>query len=233
VTAERPESRAEVQAAGSFLAELEMIDFVPTVDKLLRRDFHRAVQGVELVTVVDPLNRIALRQELFALGDGNSARADQFIRDREGRALRAHREVATENARTFRDALRRPELKRLRHSLAAFREHFRSQDETMLREVAEQHNVELSAPAVRRILGAPDRYPVVSAFLLAQWHLTWVAASQAEGPASDKRDDLRHVIESATSDLFVTADGNLARLARTLSPYRPVMDWRDFAGRLR
>jgi hypothetical protein len=234
VTAERPESRAEVQAAGSFLAELEVIDFNPTVDNLLRRDFHRAVTGLELVTVVDPLSRVSLRQELFALGAGNSARADLFIRDREDRTLLAHREVAEGNARAFRDLLttRDPALRRLRRSFAAFREHFRSNDDAMLRDVAKQHNVELTAPAVRAIVSAPERYPVVSTFLLVQWHLAWVVASQGAPPAIDKRDDLRHLIESATSDLFVTADGDLERVAPEISPYRPVMGWRDFAGRL-
>jgi hypothetical protein len=72
---------------------------------------------------------------------------------------------------------------------------------------------------------------VVSTVMSVQWHLTWVA-SQGARPAVDKRDDFRHLIESATSDLFVTADADLEGWARNLSPYRPVIGWSDFAGRL-
>lgn len=54
ILATRPGSQEEVQAAGAFLADLEEIEYLPPVESLLARDFHRAARKVEIITTLGP-----------------------------------------------------------------------------------------------------------------------------------------------------------------------------------
>jgi len=59
--------------------------------------------------------------------------------------------------------------------------------------------------------------------------MLFVAVMHGVDPAEDAQDDLRHLIESARCDLFVTADGKLLRRVSLLSPSRPGQSWEDFS----
>jgi hypothetical protein len=69
---------------------------------------------------------------------------------------------------------------------------------------------------------------VLTTYLNCEWHLLFVAVVQGVDPGDDAQDDLRHLIESARCDVFVTVDGTLLRRASVLSPCRPSQSWEDF-----
>lgn len=220
----RQETRADVRSAASFLADLTEIDYVPKLDRLIFAELNRAATGVEIVTVTRPFERLQIRQELYALARGDGVRAARFITEREQRAMSVHRDVAVANAATFQTLFTRdPSVRKRCKTVDGFRREFGHLAIDILRELTRQQRLKTLTGTLQVVLRDPDRFPLLSTWLNAQWYEAWISASTGSAPAADKRDDFRHLVESATSDVFVTAEVNLLRRAAELSPYRQAM----------
>jgi hypothetical protein len=90
----------------------------------------------------------------------------------------------------------------------------------------------IPAVIVRRIVGHPADYPVLSTWLNCMMHLTWIAGRNGTSPSPGRFDDYRHIIESATCGLFVSHDTTLLDVAPKLSPFRPPEGWGLWKARL-
>ena len=72
-----------VKDAFAFLLDIECAEFLPAVEARMDAEIHLANTGIPLVTVVNPLNQVATKQELWKLARGSSDNACQFISKRE------------------------------------------------------------------------------------------------------------------------------------------------------
>ncbi len=82
--------------------------------------------------------------------------------------------------------------------------------------------IKASATICARIVARPFEFPALTAWLYAQWYMGWVAV---RGDVPGKLDDLRHLVESARCDAFVTDDGDLVKVAPKISPSRECWPW--------
>jgi hypothetical protein len=99
----RREHQPVVIAACRFLSGIRWIEFQPTVQAIVRAEFHRAMTGLELVTVLSPANHLLTRQELTTIAMGpTTADALQFIESREGRVRLHHPQLAAANMKSIR-----------------------------------------------------------------------------------------------------------------------------------
>lgn len=99
----------------------------------------------------------------------------------------------------------------------------------VLKQLTAQHGFRVRDSTYTTVLRSPEEYPVLTTYLNCQWHMLFVAVMHGVDAADDAQDDLRHLIESARSDLFVTADRKLLRRVSALSPSRPGQSWEDFS----
>lgn len=230
----KPEHRCAVSAACRFLSEIRRVEIQPDIHAIVRADFHRAVTGLELVTVLGPEDQLLTRQELMTMAEGRTtAAALPFIENREARARLHHPQLATANMRSIRSALARNALARkLCKTFQGFRQYMSLTAPPLFRRLALGQRVRVTEPGIRLILADLGKFPVVSTWLNAQWYMMWVSAKDRNVPARDKLDDFRHLTESARCDVFVTDDRGFVKRAHNISPFRPTISWDDLHARL-
>ena len=230
----RPARRPAVSAACRFLSAIQRLEFQPDIHAIVRADFHRAVTGLELVTVLSPANQLLTRQEIVMMAAGRTAAAAlPFIEKRESRTRLYHPQTALANMRSIRSALDGNALaRRLCRTFQGFRQYMSLTAPPMLRRLASGQRVRVTEPGIRLILADHERFPVVTTWLNAQWYLMWVSTMYQNVPARDKLDDFRHLTESARCDVFVTAERGLLKRAHDIRPFRPTISWDDLRARL-
>src|SRR5437016_5660916 len=74
---------SEVRSACGFLAEIQQIEFLPTLEASIAAEFDQATLAVPIITVLDPINQAAARLALAQLARGDAKEAATFIARRE------------------------------------------------------------------------------------------------------------------------------------------------------
>ncbi len=222
----------DVKTTCNFLAEVSEIEFQPALLRLIEAELHLAETRIPLLTALEPLNQVSTRLELRRLARGDAAGATQFISQREARVETLRQEIAFNNRNLLQGQLSEDrESKARRRTFAGFKEQVNNLGLgiDVLRQMSAQHGFGIRDSTYRTILRTPEEFPVLTTYLNCQWHMLFVAVMHGVDPAEDAQDDLRHLIESARCDLFVTADGKLLRRVSLLSPSRPGQSWEDFS----
>ena len=218
-------SLSDVRAACSFLVEIKQVEYLPPLQAMIAAEFDEAMTGVPIITVLTQLNRTATRLELARLACGYGEQAAAFIARREADIQENQPNIARTNTKL---------LRRLRgvQTFDEFRSTLRHTGAAALMDLAKRQRIPVRPAALSRVSTRPDDFPVLTAWLNAQWHLAWVAAHHRRVPASDKLDDFRHLLESARCDAFVTEEGKLLKVGSAISPWRPCLAWDDLRARL-
>jgi len=222
----------DVKATCDFLADVNQIEYQPALLRLIESELHLAETRIPLLTALAPLNQVSTRLELRRLARGDAARATQFISQRETRVETLRQEIAFENRSLLQGQLPEDrESKARRQTFDGFREQVNKLGlgVDVLKQLTAQHGFSVRDSTYRTILRSRGEYPVLTTYLNCQWHMLFVAVIQGVDPADDAQDDLRHLIESARCDLFVTADRKLLGRVSLLSPSRPGQSWEDFS----
>jgi len=210
-----------VRRAFEYLGQLERVEYLPSVNEMLRAEFDHAWLGVPIITVLGCMNQVSTKLEIAWLARGYADRAAEFIARREAGVRAVHQGSALANMRQL--ARRRRE-----RTFEGFRRRAATAARALLQDLARSQGVRHAGAVVERILGAPSRFPAVSTWLNVQLYLSFIAAAHKAIPSPDKRDDFRHLVESAQCAQFVTDDGDLLEYAKELSPYRPGVSWQAF-----
>jgi hypothetical protein len=214
-----------VRRAFEYLGQIERVEYLPSVNEMLRAEFDHARLGVPIITVIGRMNQVSTKLEIARLARGYSDRAAEFIARREAGVVAIHHGSALANIR---------QLARLRRekTFEDFRRRVAPATRALVLDLARSHSVRHPEVLVERILGTPSRFPAVSTWLSVQLYLSFVAVVHGTPPALDKRDDFRHLVESPQCGYFVTNDAQLLGYAKRLSAYRPSVSWDEFARRL-
>jgi hypothetical protein len=207
----------QVREACRFLSEAEQIEHLPTLEELICAEFDQAALGVPIVTVRGGLNHVAAQLALARLARGDAQEAAAFIARREASIRVVTPQISQEN-RTRLRALRKV------RTFPIFRQRLWPTAGPQLRELAAFHQRgDIPQACIRRILTTATEFPVLNAWVNAQWYCAWVATHHAT--TTGKLDDLRHLLESARSNRFVTSDDWLLGAAPMISPSRPCWTW--------
>jgi hypothetical protein len=168
--------------------------------------------------VLSPINQFSTRLELTRLACGFADQAATFI---------ARREAAVEVGNPRTAQANRANLQALRKTTTfeAFRLRLLPSGPATLSELASWFRVKVSARALERVMASSSEFPTLTTWLNGQWYMGWVAVHKGEVPA--KLDDLRHLLESARCDAFVTDDRNLAKVGPVISPSRACLAGQD------
>jgi len=223
----------KAQAAGrdafAFLSQIQFIEYLPAIAKRIEAEFHLAETGMVLVTVMDTINQAATKQEILKLSHGSAKEACRFIKEREAKIV-MDRERITELNRGVAKAARRVAPKRASalKTFESLQEELKPGRAGRLMQFAKRNRIKVSEGAIGRMLSSPERFPLVVTQLFAQEYLFYISASHKTAPGKDKLDDFRHLVESATCDLFVTDDGDLLTQSQKIRPFKPPMPWGDF-----
>jgi hypothetical protein len=212
----------EVRAACQFLSEIRQVEYLPQLDAVVINEFDQAKHGLPILTVLPPINQFATRLELTRLTAGYADQAARFIASRETTVAAEHLQVAEANLRG---------LKALR-SIRTFEEFRRlvspSSASANLSNLAALHGIKLRPGVVARVLARPKDFRLLTAWLHVQWYFAWIATHHRVPPAWDKRDDFRHLLESARCDGFVTIEAALRKVGAVITPWRPCLSWEEF-----
>jgi hypothetical protein len=224
-----PELIQTAKRAFQLLSKIEHLEVLPTIDALIRAEFHLASTGIPLITVLQPYNRLLARQEILKLANGFTDDACQFISRRESDVLAEHRRIARANMELARDFLsQHPERRKQMKTFNGFRTQVLPTAQAALRDLAAQHGILVGESSLDRIPYNPERFPVLNTWLNAQWYIVYVAAMHENVPSSDKIDDFRHLVESALCDIFITNDADLVKRSRDIRPFKATSSWEDF-----
>lgn len=218
-----------VKRAFTFLSEVRCIEFLPDVNHCIEAEAYLAQAGIALVTVVDPLNQVATRQELMKLARGNADDACAFISKRENNIaidkmkVTKQNQSAAEQARAI-DRQRARQVKTfelLQRELKAGRAEW-------LKKFLQKNGQSLTISAINRILNDPSRFPLLNTIVNSQEYLYFISAFHRTSPGKDTLDDFRHLVESAWADKFVTKETNLLHQAAKICPFKACVSWQEF-----
>lgn len=222
-------SQEAVKKAFGFLAELECIDYLPDVNARIEAEVYLAETGMQLITVVAPLNRVAVKQELLRLAAGLADTACEFISKRESNVSR-DKEAVTKLNQDVSAAASALDPKRFKaiKTYETLQKELTPGRSGWLNNFVRKKGHLVTRHTTDRILADPTRYPVLNTIVNSQEYLYYITAFQKSAPGKDTLDDFRQLVESATSDIFVTRDRNLLSQRLKIRPFKQSASWEDF-----
>ncbi len=215
----------EVRAACRFLSEIRQVEYLPQLHATVASEFDEAMHGLPIITVLPQNDQFATRLELTRLAARYCEPAARFIAAREDAVAVEHPRVAQANMRRLKA------LKRIR-TFEEFRSRVSSGAPANLAHLAGLHGIKLKRGAASRVLARPKDFRLLTAWLHVQWYFAWIATRHRVPPAWDKRDDFRHLLESARCDGFVTIEAALRKIGAVITPWRPCLSWEEFRAML-
>ncbi len=225
-----PQLFETARGAFRFLSEIDSIEILPTLDAVMRAEFHLAIWGTVPPIMINPTYRVLARQEITRLANGYVDDAIRFIKLRELDISVGHPEDARVNIDGTREFLRRhPELASGMSTFAGFREQVLHSARPLLIQRADRLSITVDDRALEVILNDPRRFPVLNTWLNAEWYFAFIEGMHQEVPSAHRIDDFRHLLESANCDFFVTNDVDLLRRGRDIRPFLdPILPWGEF-----